>query len=316
MYLHIRLDYCRNTHHIQTLVSARLPAAANPISITRKTWFGNQLLVGMKRQSCMEGYASEVAVYDDVDFRDFRHALDYYQQHPANPCIVDSNRDRRPAIPGVILYCDGTQKRLREFGLDVPAEQVRIPRYQTMVLEESVCMRTLQLGLEWGYRRYEPNKEWHKKDINVINMYNDLATSFVQGVTGDMILTPLIYVGTVVLFDNRGAIIQPMHLIGIAAFLDSVANKAVGIELITQPMTKLWEPDPENKSKESQEELEKFWAEWQKDDSIEGFDKRTIVAPTRLKSTLDAEIVGGQFFADVRARLAARDKSGNKNAAA
>ncbi|KAK6075484.1 hypothetical protein SCUP515_05917 [Seiridium cupressi] len=274
-----------------------------------RTWFGNQLLIGIKRQLSSLVNGQQIPVYDDVDARDFRHAGDYYQQHPTDPCIIDPRCDPRPSVLGVILFCEASQRRLRQFGIAAPATKVLVPRLAERSVKEEVCPRMAKLGLDWMYRRYSPATEWTKEEVHDINMRNDLALNFVQTMVDGNIPTPLLYPGTVVIYDNRGAKIRPTHLVGISVFMDSITEELQNgsSKQATTGMRRLVES---NRRKESQDDLEKFWAVWEKKFQVESEETKIFMVPTKLAPTLDEGIVYSEIFNGLRKKPKECDEDG------
>ncbi|KAM0813341.1 hypothetical protein AB5N19_13334 [Seiridium cardinale] len=274
-----------------------------------RTWFGNQLLIGIKRQLSSLINGEQIPVYDDVDTRDFRHAVDYYQQHPTNTCIIDPGRDPRPSVPGVILFCEASQRRLRQFGVVAPATKVLVTRLAERSVGEEVRPRMTKLGLDWVYRRYSPATEWAKEEDNDINMRNDLALNFVQTMADGNLPTPLLYPGTVVIYDNRGAEIRPMHLVGISVFMDSI-TKELENGSSTQATTDMRQLVESNRRKESQDDLEKFWAVWEKKFQVESEETKIFMVATKLPPTLDEGTVYSEIFNGLREKLKGCDEDG------
>jgi hypothetical protein len=63
-----------------------------------RSWFGHQIIVGQKPNAV----GTQGFTLDDANFRDFRHAVDVYQHHSLNLCVVNPERFKLPAIPGVL----------------------------------------------------------------------------------------------------------------------------------------------------------------------------------------------------------------------
>lgn len=267
-----------------------------------RTWFGNRLLIGMKRRTSAFS-DQEIVAYDDVDLRDFRHAIDFFQQHQENPCIINVDRDPRPAVPAVIFYCEGAQRRFRPFGLTVPGEHVLIPRDGCIVADQDFCLPTLGMGLNWLYRRYPPLKEYHEKDITDANMSNGMVMNYVHVLHEDT-LTPLLNPGTVVIFDNMGANINLMHICGVFKFMASIADQPEDVGSITQAMANLWKFSEMDGAKKNQAELEAFWDALQKTEGLEIGGAMAMV-PTKLQPTLEKAIVDDDLLDDLKANLAA-----------
>ncbi|KAK9426696.1 hypothetical protein SUNI508_00223 [Seiridium unicorne] len=274
-----------------------------------RTWFGNQLLIGIKRQLSSLVNGQQIPVCDDVDARDFLHAVDYYRQHPTNPCIIDPGRDPRPSVSGVILFCEASQRRLRQFGVVVSATKVLVPRLAERSVEEAVCPRMAKLGLDWMYRRYSPATERTKEEVNDMNMRNDLALNFAQTMANGNIPTPLLYPGTVVICDNRGAKIRPMHLVEISVFVDSITEELENGSS-TQATTGMGQLVESNRRKESQDDLEKFWAVWEKKFQVESEETKIFMVPTKLAPTLDEGIVYSEISNGLREKLKECDEDG------
>ncbi|KAI3321001.1 hypothetical protein HD806DRAFT_524345 [Xylariaceae sp. AK1471] len=74
-----------------------------------KSWFGNQIIIG--RQPNKVG--SRGITLDDVTLRDLRHAVDLYQHHPLNLCVVNPSRYKFPIVPGVISKYFSPLRRFR-----------------------------------------------------------------------------------------------------------------------------------------------------------------------------------------------------------
>ncbi|KAI1129969.1 hypothetical protein F5Y10DRAFT_276476 [Nemania abortiva] len=77
-------------------VNASILALGKPDQM--KTWFGNQIIVGRKPNET----GTRGITLDHVNFRDFRHAVDLYQHHPLNLCVLNPERYPFPAVSGVI----------------------------------------------------------------------------------------------------------------------------------------------------------------------------------------------------------------------
>ncbi|KAI0869908.1 hypothetical protein GGS24DRAFT_135099 [Hypoxylon argillaceum] len=80
-------------------VNASIMALGKPGQM--KTWFGNQIIVGRRPNAA----GTRGMTLDDVNFRDFRHAVDMYQHHPLNLCVINPERCMFPVVPGVISEC-------------------------------------------------------------------------------------------------------------------------------------------------------------------------------------------------------------------
>ncbi|KAI0096266.1 hypothetical protein GGR51DRAFT_553626 [Nemania sp. FL0031] len=80
----------------QVPINASILALGKPGQM--KTWFGNQIVVGRRPNTT----GTRGITLDHVNFRDFRHAVDLYQHHPHNLCVINPERYTFPTVPGVI----------------------------------------------------------------------------------------------------------------------------------------------------------------------------------------------------------------------
>ncbi|ORY63393.1 uncharacterized protein BCR38DRAFT_410323 [Pseudomassariella vexata] len=227
--------------------SGDIPINKSILSLSKpghmKLRFGNHLFLAHK--------SGREATYllDDTDLRDFRHAIDYYQQSPYNPCVVDPERYPLPTVPGLLLHCDGALRRLFEFGVTKPIEQVIVPRKYpsdcSEFIEEQRVMATEQMGLPWYIRRWDPRLEWPVDQRTLHNLRNERAEKLIRKRQGPAEIaaqkdekTRKMYekyaqqgisifehvhdAGSAVLYDIRENVgLQPIHLVAMNGFIDA-----------------------------------------------------------------------------------------------
>ncbi|KAI1183189.1 hypothetical protein F5B17DRAFT_148183 [Nemania serpens] len=63
-----------------------------------KTWFGHQIIAARRPND----FRTRGITLDDVNFRDFRHAVDLFRNHPLNLCVMDPERYPFPVVQGAI----------------------------------------------------------------------------------------------------------------------------------------------------------------------------------------------------------------------
>ncbi|TGJ82945.1 hypothetical protein E0Z10_g5820 [Xylaria hypoxylon] len=190
-----------------------------------KTWFGNQIIVGRRpNQRRARGIT-----LDDVNFRDFRHAVDLYQHHPLNLCVMNPERYAFPIMPGVIIHCDGALRRFGRFGLNSRVESVvlRRDRAKNSSVTEDLCIGLEKLGLRWAYRQHATHQEWLDVDIKSQALVNLPAKHTVYRMderSGRFCLRPVRNAGTIVVFDHSGSAIDPTQIRAVNAFFQHIST--------------------------------------------------------------------------------------------
>lgn len=255
-----------------------------------KTRTGNHIIVARKLIPVPKNKGHQTTVLADVNFRDFRHALDFYQLDPANLCVVNPERFTQPTMPGLIVHCNGNMQRLFTLGLTSQLEQVLIPRDR---LHESIesgrCESLFRMGLKWYYRKLPLLCDWDKTALkeNINLLRNPEARHLVSHIADreEQRLEPDLLTGTIVVFERRGAPLQPAHLTFTNNFIDSIARKGIyrGWDKVTG--SGVWLVD--NKSiAHFMKELEEFWANMKKDSKARGVDLDRLPCPYELQGTL------------------------------
>ncbi|GAW17499.1 hypothetical protein ANO14919_069560 [Xylariales sp. No.14919] len=178
-----------------------------------KTWFGNQLIVARRPNEP----GTRGMTLDDVNFRDFRHAVDLYQHHPLNPCVINPERYTLPVMPGAIIHCDGALRRFGRFGLNSRVESVVLRRDQgkDSLVTESFCIGLAKFGFDWSYRQQATHQEWLDIDVKGLALVNLSARNMVHRTVkrnGRCRLRPVGNAGTIVVFDHSGRAIDPVQI--------------------------------------------------------------------------------------------------------
>ncbi|CAJ2504723.1 Uu.00g121170.m01.CDS01 [Anthostomella pinea] len=263
-----------------------------------KVCFGNQIIAARKQNEA----GTRGITVDDVELRDLRHAVDFFQHHPMNPCVVNPERYTMPVMPGVIIHCDGSRQRLGPFGLQSPLESVTIPRHCLEDLDiadgihQDACAGLLKLELRWFYRRYSAHAEWLESETKGQSLRNKHAKHMVYQMRkrdNYCCLYPVRNAGTIVVFDQGGAPIDPAHIHAINDYFDEmlkpssheyaakVANGAVRRGLARQPTSSTIHPTMEG--------FKAFWAGWKEQKEASGTDLGDMASPYAIDGSFDEE---------------------------
>ncbi|KAI1341252.1 hypothetical protein F5Y15DRAFT_422527 [Xylariaceae sp. FL0016] len=302
-----------------------VPVNASIVSLGRpghiKTWFGNQIVVARKPN---EKGARGITL-DDVDLRDFRHAVDLYQHHPLNPCITSPQRYNLPTVPGVItntppVHCDGALKRLAPLGLHSRIEPVTIPLHcletpdPSQNIQEDACAALLKLGLRWFCRRFPPSTQWPESEISSTGTRNLAARHLATGMRrtgggaggGDRLsMYQVRDAGTVVVFDQGGAAVQPAHVEAVNAYWDGLGTKVAPREPPAETLAedlarqrgRQRDAERAATARPSMEGFKAFWELWRARDDASAEDLEAVESPYAMRGTLGKE--DEQFMAEV-----------------
>ncbi|KAI1077937.1 hypothetical protein F5B20DRAFT_592371 [Whalleya microplaca] len=179
-----------------------------------RTWFGNHIIVGRAQNAL----GTRGLTVDDVDSRDFRHAVDFYQHYPLNPCVINPERYTLPTLPGLIIYCDSARNYLETLGLHSHMEEVKISQYLPEQVSDHIdqgnCAVSAKLKLRWCYRQYSPRLDWLQEEINGGALRNTDARHLVHKLWSPD------NIGTVVIFDHSGSPVIPPHIKALNQFMD------------------------------------------------------------------------------------------------
>ncbi|KAI1840214.1 hypothetical protein JX266_013581 [Neoarthrinium moseri] len=252
---------------------------------------------------------------DDVNFRDFRHSVDAFQGWFLNYCIVNPVRYHRPVIPALLIHCDGCFLRFSAFGALSPVQKVQVPvhilhEFQAFI-EQEPATGPQQVGLEWFTRRFSPQREFVTQHINKTTLNNAIARYLVptDGITNFRrnaalgmspncidIAKPL--GGSTLLFDGRGAPIDPVHLYALNDFLASVEEyQPKDIPAINGKrdiVPRLWINHHEHgagKGSKPETAFKAFWSKWKKEKLERGVDLSEVPSPYDISGILDHEVV-------------------------
>jgi hypothetical protein len=258
-----------------------------------KTRTGNHFVVARKLVPASKTNDHQTTILADVNFRDFRHALDYYQLHPTNLCVVNPERFKGPTMPGLIIHCDGAFKRLFRLGLTEQVQQVLIPRKSLAnSIQMGMCVKHFKMDLRWYFRRLPVLYDWDKavleNSLNGLrsNEARHLVTYSADHPDGEL-QVPEIHTGTLVLFDEGGAPIQPAHLIFTNKFIDSLAKQGTSRGPDTNQMKGFTMLLLDKAGVHYKMALEEFWAKMKKDSQAQGVNIDRLPSPYELQSTLD-----------------------------
>jgi hypothetical protein len=272
-----------------------------------QAWFGPHLVLSIKPDA--DPQQAPNMVLDDVDFRDYRHVIDMFQNWLWNPCVVNGARLRTDkVIPALMMHCDGSYVRYAGFGLQDRVEKVQVRLHSTIKqteyeIEQESCLVAHQVGLDWFVRRYHSGRDWEMGHLNATTLRNELAARLVPSdmlsivrrnaaiglgweEVGDRCQLP--HTGTVLLVDRQGGQIEPAHVEALNDFLKSVdhfqppKDEAIGGD---HPL--LFVGADVYGRDNAQKAFEKFWEEWKTQKKQEGINIDNVSSPYNLAGELE-----------------------------
>lgn len=256
------------------------------------TWFGNHLILATKKDPECAGNL----VLEDVNFRDYRHALDYFQLSRLNRCVVNPERELELTIPAVIIHCDASFLRFTGYGLQSRMEKVQI--VQSSVVSGQGLQSILQLqaagpyqvGLQWYVRRQVIKGEWKSTDPES-QIYRNLdAKKLCRYQPYES--SSLDALGTILVMDATGAPIEPIHIELFSRFIDSVAEyQPDNLERMEYGPMKLYVGPNDHDPKHAMAAFKRFIENWKNEQVKKGLDMTHFVSPYDLKGPLNPAII-------------------------
>lgn len=273
-----------------------------------RTFFGDLVVLAVKPDPSRP----DNVVLADVNFRDLRHTIDYFQTDRTNPCIA--NLERLPhgqAVPGLMIHCDGSEVRWAPHGLQSRTDKVLVlvdtnNRDEDVPVDLDPCPGARRVGLDWFVRRMPVAQDWAQGAITPATLRNDMARYLVpQGTSHnehrnsrnqvfvkDQNTFGQPHIGTVVIVEASGGQVEAGHIKALNAFLDSVARFQPRVlqELADEQDLWLchWEPAPLDDAKGA---FQTFWKKWKEEQRAKDADVGHLPSPYEIKPTLPSKAI-------------------------
>lgn len=273
-----------------------------------RTFFGDLVVLAVKPDRSRP----DSVVLADVNFRDLRHTIDYFQTDRTNPCIVNPERlPQGQAVPGLMIHCDGSEVRWAPYGLQSRTDKVLVLQ-DTHIQDDEVtidldpCPGARRVGLDWFVRRLPSSQDWAQGAITPATLRNDMARYLVPEGTShnehrnkknqvfveDLKAFGQPHIGTVVIVEAGGGQVEAGHIEALNAFLDSVAPFQPEIlgELADERDLWLshWEPVSLDGAKTA---FKTFWGKWKEEQKAKQVDVERLPCPYEIKATLSSRAV-------------------------
>lgn len=273
-----------------------------------RTFFGDLVVLAVKPDpSC-----SDNVLFGDVNFRDLRHTIDYFQTDRINPCVVNPERlPQGQAVAGLMIHCDGSEVRWALHGLQSRTDKVSVlvdtnNRDEEFPVDLDPCPGARRVGLDWFVRRMPSSQDWAQWAVTPATLRNDMARYLVPEGTShnehrnmrnrvfveDEEAFGKPHIGTVIITEASGGQVEAGHIEALNAFLDSVARFQPNIlrELADEQDLWLchWEPVPLDDAKKA---FQTFWGQWKEEQMAKGADVEHLPSPYEIKPTLSSRAV-------------------------
>ncbi|KAK8044487.1 hypothetical protein PG993_004511 [Apiospora rasikravindrae] len=284
--------------------------------------FGNMVFLATKPDPD-PAFQGQNVVLADVDLRDHRHALDNLQLYEMNaaagpPARLATLTEPVETMPALLLHGDGAFARWNAVlaGPPVPRMQkitTRLAlvskRNDRQAVEQDHAVAARQVGLDWFFRCYAMDSHgWAAADVTPAALRNEAARHLVprsptynlrrnernglrivagpDGAT-DYLQRTYPQVGTLMVLERSGAVLEPEHIEVLNLFMDSVApyNTAAVTDRIDD--LDLCVGPGKCGKEEASVAFKKFWDEWKREQAAKGVRVEHLVSPYELKGDVD-----------------------------
>ncbi|KAK7942592.1 uncharacterized protein PG986_011705 [Apiospora aurea] len=278
--------------------------------------FGNLIFLATKPDPAFKGHNVVLA---DVDLRDLRHALDNLQLHEMNHAAGPPERlatltEHVDTMPALLIHGDGAYMRWNALPRAPVQRMQKLTTRLTVVskrnghqaIEQDHAVAARQVGLDWFFRCYAIDTHgWAEADVTPAALRNDAARHLIPRAPTynqrrnerlglkvgtlddgkpDYMQWTYPHVGSVLLLERSGAVLEPEHVEVLNLFMDCVApyNKAFA-RSDTADERDLYVAPGKCGQEAAAAAFKKFWDEWKRGQAARGYSCRPSRVPLRAQ---------------------------------